>query len=174
MDKDTFEITCRIVLALIGLGLIWLIINVWVYIEDKLERFKTKKDNGPYVPNGEGKNLPLGSLWGTGLSLCGDFYRDYGPKISYYCFTILTFPIIPFKCLRVDQGKSHIEHKPLRTSVTPYTIYGTDNWSLIEVILLYLRALLTIGIIFGVLLYIDKIIMVDSDLLFDLWIDICK
>lgn len=92
--------------------------------------------------NGIDTDKPVLYSWNNiGFSLLGDFRYDLmnNSRVKYYFFCVV-IPVFPLGCYRVNEGlTTDLGRKgAFRESKTDYTIYGTEKWSALEVLSIYL------------------------------------
>lgn len=93
-------------------------------------------------------NLILGTFNGFGLTFLGCFGDDGISYRTYYFFTALFLPVIPLGCYRISEGAYFAKNH--KYSTQSYKVYCNDRWRIFEIIDLYLKGVLVVGIFVAV------------------------
>ena len=92
------------------------------------------------IYNGKDTNPSISTINNVGFNLYGNFRIDLNGSCVKYLFFSLLIPLFPIGCYRVKEGKTEYLGRQGVESVskTKYTIYGTEKWNSIEVLIIYM------------------------------------
>lgn len=118
------------------------------YLKYKNGNFMKVHENAIY--NGKDTNPPLSTFNTIGFNLYGNFRADINGSTVKYLFFCIFFPLFPVGCYRAAEGATQFLGRQGASHVrkTKYTIYGTEKWNIVEVLVIYL---ITISIIIACL-----------------------
>lgn len=114
---------------------------LYVYLDNR--GFKVRAANGESPGS-------LGTTNGIGLSLQGSF-RGVGMTYVAYQFLCFFIPLIPVGCYRVSMGGTTSGYKKTTTS---YRIYGSESWSGLEILQVYMSYYSIMTLIFGSIAFV--------------------
>ena len=143
-------------IAILSISLLLCLILLYIsnkYLKRKNGDIMQVHENAIY--NGKDTNPSISSINNIGLSFFGDYRMDIanGSTVKYLFFCIF-IPLIPVGCYRALRGMSENLGRQGAGSVnrTQYTIYGTEKWNFVEVLIIYLT---TISIILALIIIIN-------------------
>lgn len=108
------------------------------YLKYKNGDFLKVHENAIY--NGKDTNPPLSTINTIGFNLYGNFRADINGSTVKYLFFCIFFPLFPIGCYRATEGASKYLGRQgvAQVTKTKYTIYGTEKWNVVEVLVIYL------------------------------------
>ena len=128
-----------IVLIISLVGCLLLIFLLHKYLKYKNGSSIRIHNNAVY--NGKELAFPLSTINAIGFNLYGNYRFDIinGSSVKYMFFCVL-LPLFPVGCYRAVEGewKRLGRQGAAQVSKTKYSIYGTEKWSLVEVLIIYL------------------------------------
>ncbi len=136
MENIFLDILIRIFIAFIGGTMLYFFMKPVALVDDKLRDLNYRLSKEVDLSKKKGHGLILGSWYGNGLSLCGEFDRK-NAQVNYYCFTLFKQPIIPLWCVYSDIKK--VERPNWKKETTTYNMYGTASWRILELFIMYYR-----------------------------------
>ena len=94
-----------------------------------------------YVRPANGESPSLFNIWNSvGVIYLGDYRKVGNTHVSYVFFSII-FPLIPIGCYRVTEGGTTSYRKgATKVRSTSYKIYGSEKWSKLEILHVYLSS----------------------------------
>lgn len=132
-----------------------------IFLRKRLEKIPRKYKKR----DGKSPDL-LGTFFGFGLSMLGDFDRiDSTDKmglrrnVKYEFLTFFYMPIIPVACYEsflVNRGMSHREGAETVRNIQ-YHFSGSQKWNFLEIIDVYLWYWSIAGILFGIIAIIESL-----------------
>ena len=138
MENVFLDILIRIFIAFLGGTILYFFFKKFAQIDNKLRNLNYCWSKEVDLSKKKGHGLILGSWYGNGLSICGEFERKSG-QVNYYCITLFKLPIIPLWCVYSDIKK--VERPNWKRETTTYNMYGTASWRFLEIFLLYYQVI---------------------------------
>lgn len=105
-----------------------ILVNIFILLAGMLINKQREKKIRNVVPPNSKHPWKLFSYYGIGMKMLGNFRYRNEVSIMYYCFSFLSFPILPIGCYMCRSADT-----------SSYRIPGTQPWRIDEVLQLFSR-----------------------------------